>query len=65
MRFFNFLLASDAVGGLGPPADLVKPKGVLTPGMLICIIILCMLIIAFIIIGIYTKDKNNNEKGDE
>ena len=27
MRIFNFLLASDAVGGLGPPEDLVnKPE---------------------------------------
>ena len=63
MRFFNFLLASDAVGGLGPPEGLVKKNSDIEAEMLIFLVVFLMIVIGIVIY--ISFNTNNNNKGDE
>ena len=59
MRIFNFLLASDAVGGLGPPADLINRGKDTTANtvFLVCMIVIIVGIIIFLLIKALSKTK--------
>ena len=59
MRIFYFLLASDAVGGLGPPADLVNKNQI--PEEIGYLIPFVVLILIAIIVFFITK----HHKGDK
>ena len=59
MRIFNFLLASDAVGGLGPPEDLINKGGKISPGMLIAALILFAIITIGVIFCFLYKNKGD------
>ena len=63
MRIFNFLLASDAVGGLGPPEGLVNNHPEYTTYAWILLISICI-IVGGILLYYYIKTKSNT-KGDE
>lgn len=65
MRLFIFLLASDAVGGLGPPADLVnKPE--MWQIILVIAGLYILLFSPFIIYAIVKRIKSKQQpKGDK
>lgn len=63
MRFFNFLLASDVVGGLGPPEGLIKKSSNTEAEMLIFLGVFVIIVIGIVIY--ISVIKNNNNKGDE
>ena len=63
MRFFNFLLASDAVGGLGPPEGLMNNHPEYTTYAWIFLIGI-IIIVGVLLFYYHIKNKNNN-KGDK
>ena len=62
MRIFNFLLVSDAVGGLGPPDGLVEMHPEYTTYALIGLISICIITGGILF---YFHLKSKNSKGDE
>ena len=61
MRIFNFLLASDAVGGLGPPEGLTTQTS--NEDWLMLILFIAGYILGIITVIIIKKTKS--KKGDE